>query len=168
MIARRAVFLCALLVLTGCSGDEDTSPPAAQPRTHAPPAEHFGYIRSVSTAGGPVTIAFDEAEWLSGDEAQRAAEEDGVVAPGEALPNDYYIRNADKSTRSLEVVAEAKITARRCQLCREGKPGNLADFLEAFGEQGLTYGDDYRGAESQYWLTIERGRVVAIDEQYRP
>ena len=31
-----------------------------------------------------------------------------------------------------------------------------------------TYADPYRGAKSQYWLTIEDGTVVAIDEQYVP
>ena len=33
---------------------------------------------------------------------------------------------------------------------------------------GQTYADPYRGRESQYWLTIEDGAVVAIDEQYVP
>jgi hypothetical protein len=131
-------------------------------------AEHFGYIRSVSTAGPTATLAFDEAEWLTGEEAQRAAEEDGVVEPGEAVPNDYYVRNPDRTTRTLPIDAEARITARRCHLCRKGKPGNLADFLAAFSKQGQTFADPYRGAQSQYWLTIEDGRVVAIDEQYVP
>jgi hypothetical protein len=80
----------------------------------------------------PPTIAFDEAEWLTGDEAQKAA----------------------------------AVTANRCCLCRDGKPGNLADFLRGFAQKGHTYDDDSRGAESQYWLTLEDGVVVAIDEQY--
>jgi hypothetical protein len=46
--------------------------------------------------------------------------------------------------------------------------GELTDFLEAFVERGHTYEDDYRGAQSQYWVTIEDGVVVAIDEQYVP
>jgi hypothetical protein len=57
--------------------------------------------------------------------------------------------------------------SRRCS-CRYGKRGNLADFLQAFAERGHTYEDDCRGAQSQYWVTIEDGVVVAIDEQYVP
>lgn len=45
---------------------------------------------------------------------------------------------------------------------------HVTDFLASFSRKGQTYNDAYRGAESQYWLTIEDGRVLAIDEQYRP
>jgi hypothetical protein len=31
-----------------------------------------------------------------------------------------------------------------------------------------TFADPYRGKYSLYWLTIEDGEVVAIDEQYVP
>jgi hypothetical protein len=31
-----------------------------------------------------------------------------------------------------------------------------------------TYADPYRGFRSLYWVTIEDGTVVAIDEQYVP
>jgi hypothetical protein len=36
------------------------------------------------------------------------------------------------------------------------------------GDDGQTYADDYRGAQSQYWITVEEQFVVTIDEQYRP
>lgn len=166
-MARIALAALALLLLAGCGGNGDGSKASAT--TTEPAAnEHFGYIRSVSTAGPAATLAFDEAEWLTGEEAQRAAEEDGKVPAGDPVPNDYYIRNPDKSTRTLVIVADAKITARRCALCRDGKDGNLEDFLAAFMKKGLTLADPYRGAESQYWLTIEDDTVVAIDEQYVP
>ena len=90
------------------------------------------------------------------------------MQPGEPVPNDYYIRNPDKSTETLPIATDAEITARRCPLCRNGQPGNLDDFLGSFMKKGQTYADPYRGAESLYWLTIEDGTVVAIDEQYVP
>jgi hypothetical protein len=167
-VGRLAYLACAVLVLAGCGGKGGGSPEASGTSTQPPAAEHFGYIRSVSTAGPTATLAFDEAEWLTGEEAQRAAEEDGAVPPGEPVPNDYYVRNPDKATETLPVAADADITARRCELCRKGKPGNVADFLAAFMKTGQTYADPYRGADSQYWLTIEDGTVVAIDEQYTP
>ena len=132
------------------------------------PAEHFGYIRSVSTAGPAATLAFDEAEFLTGDAAQKAAEADGAVEPGEHVPNDYYIRNPDKTTRVLRIANDAQITAKRCELCRHGRDGQLGPFLASFMQGRQTYADPYRGRYSQYWLTIRDGVVVAIDEQYLP
>jgi hypothetical protein len=176
-VARFASLAVFFLVLAGCGGgEEDGSPEAsgmttttqATTTTRSTPNEQFGYIRSVSTAGPSATLAFDEADFLTGEEAQRAAEEDGVIKPGEPVPNDYYIRNPDKSTQTLPIATDAKITARRCSLCRNGQPGNLEDFLASFMKTGQTYADPYRGAETQYWLTIEDGTVVAIDEQYVP
>jgi hypothetical protein len=170
-VRRLAILATATLVLAGCGGDDASSPATSGTTTGTTTqaqaaGEQFGYIRSVSTAGPAATLAFDEAEFLTGDEAQRAAEEDGVVQPGEPIPNDYYIRNPDKTTQTLPIATDAKITARRCSLCRKGQPGDLEDFLASFMKTGQTYADPYRGAKSQYWLTIEDGTVVAIDEQY--
>jgi hypothetical protein len=175
-LAVRALPFFAVLLLAACGGDGGSSPEATRtteptatlPSTKPATVEHFGYIRSVSTAGPTATLAFDEAEFLTGDEAQNAAEDDGVIAPGEPVPNDYYVDNPDKTTPVYPIATAAKITARRCPLCRHGKPGHLEDFLASFMKKGQTYADPYRGAESQYWLTIENGEVVAIDEQYVP
>ena len=168
-MARLALFASVFLVVAGCGGYGDDSSDAGGTTTTKPTStERFGYIRSVSTAGPTATLAFDEAEFLTGDEAQRAAEEDGAIPPGEPVPNDYYVRNPDKATETLRVAADAEITARRCSLCRDGQPGNVEDFLASFMKTGQTYADPYRGAKSQYWLTIEDGTVVAIDEQYVP
>jgi hypothetical protein len=174
-LAVRTVLAVLVLALvpSACGGGSEsagtaptTSPPTTT--TNAPPPERFGYIRSVSAAGPTTTLAFDEAEFLKGQEAQQAAEKDGVVSPGEHVPNDYYIRNADKSTMTYPIANDAKITARRCSLCRHGKPGELGPFLASFMQGRQTYADPYRGKYSPYWLTIEGGQVVAIDEQYVP
>ena len=149
MLEFRALVLAAALVLAGCGGDDDSAQPAKQS------VQQFGYIRSASTATVPPTIVFDEAEWLTGDEAQKAAVEDGQLQPGEPVPNDYYVRNPDERAVRLPVDEEAAVTAERCSVCRDGKPGELTDFLEAFAERGHTYEDDYRGAQSKYWVTIE-------------
>ena len=169
-MAVRALLLSLALVAAACGGggDENAASESESPLTAPSPAEHFGYIRSVSTAGPAATLAFDEAQFLTGQEAQKAAEEDGAVEPGEAVPNDYYIRNQDKATRTLRIANDAKITAKRCPLCRHGRPGELGSFLASFIEGRQTYADPYRGKYALYWLMIEDGEVVAIDEQYVP
>jgi len=173
-LAVRALLLSLALVAAGCGGgkDESAAPATTQTPTSTQPApssaEHFGYIRSVSTAGPAATLAFDEAEFLTGKAAQKAAEEDGAVEPGEPVPNDYYVRNSDKTTQTLRLANDAKITAKRCKLCRHGRPGELGPFLASFMQGRQTYADPYRGKYSQYWLTIRDGEVVAIDEQYVP
>jgi hypothetical protein len=173
----RILAACAALLLLssacgggGGAGESEAPEPTQGTTTTTPPApaERFGYIRSVSAAGPVTTLAFDEAEFLIGKEAQKAAEEDGVIPPGEPVPNDYYIRNPDKSTKTYPIANDAKITAKRCPLCRDGNPGELGPFLASFMKGRQTFADPYRGKYSQYWLTIEDGRVVAIDEQYVP
>ena len=171
------LLLSFALVAGGCGGGEEKAvpePTQTQTSTQTPPppgqsaAEHFGYIRSVSTAGPTATLAFDEAQFLTGAAAQKAAEEDGAVGAGESVPNDYYVRNPDKTTRTLRIANDAKITAKRCQLCRHGHDGELGAFLASFMKQDRTYATPYRGKYSQYWLTIQHDEVVAVDEQYVP
>ena len=170
------LLLSLALVAAGCGGGgadkaateptQTSTQPAPTPGPSA--AEQFGYIRSVSTAGPAATLAFDEAQFLTGDAAQKAAEEDGVVAPGETIPNDYYIRNRDQTTQTLRIANDARITAKRCPLCRHGRDGQLEPFLASFMKGRQTFADPYRGKYSLYWLTIKDGEVAAIDEQYVP
>ena len=170
------LLLSLALVAAGCGGGgaDKAAPEPMQTSTQPTPTpgpsptEHFGYIRSVSTAGPAATLAFDEAEFLTGDAAQKAAEEDGVVAPGETVPNDYYIPNRDQTTQTLRIANDAKITAKRCPLCRHGRDGQLDSFLASFMKGRQTFADPYRGKYSLYWLTIKDGEVAAIDEQYVP
>jgi hypothetical protein len=175
LVVRTLAAVALVLVAASCGGSGSGGAAATEATvttqsttTAATPAEQFGYIRSVSTAGPVATLAFDEAEFLTGKEAQKAAEQDGAIPPGEPVPNDYYIRNPDKATKTYPIANDAKITAKRCSLCRNGKPGEIGPFLASFMKGRQTFADPYRGKYSLYWLTIEDGRVVAIDEQYVP
>ena len=175
-MAARVLLLSLALVAAGCGGggEEKAAPEPTQtsiqpaPPPGPSPAEHFGYIRSVSTAGPAATLTFDEAQFLTGDAAQKAAEKDGAVAPGETVANDYYIRNRDQTTQTLRIANDAKVTAKRCPLCRHGRDGQLGPFLASFMKGRQTFADPYRGKYSLYWLTIRDGEVAAIDEQYVP
>jgi hypothetical protein len=164
MACRGIAASCLLLfALAGCgSSDSDEA-------SKSNAIEQFGFIRDVDTRANPPTLVFDEAEWLTGEAAQKAAQADGAVTDGEKVPNDYYMRNTIRDERVLKIAPDAQITAIRCPVCRDGQPGKLQDFLDSFrGRGGRTYSEPYRGSASQYWLTIQAGRVIGIDEQYRP
>lgn len=134
---RRAALLALAFVAAGCGG----SGPAD--------GRHFGYARAVRAD----VLEFDRAELLTGEEARRVAVEDGVIAPGDPIENDAYVRNPDRDVVSLPLAPDVAVTVVRCDAgCSEGNPGTVADL----------------SADTQYWLRLRGGRAVAIDEQYLP
>lgn len=159
-LALLAGGLCSALAAAGCGGD---SSPVADGR-------HFGYVQAVDASATPATIQVDVAEFLSGEAANAAAVEDSVIAEGEAVPNDYYIRNPAKDVLTLDVAGDVRVTHIQCpDSCTEGLPGQFEAFAASFDATGeKTLLDEYRGSQSQYWLTVRDGEVVAIDEQYLP
>lgn len=124
---------------------------------------HFGFIQRVD-AGAP-TMVFDLAEFLTGDAANQAALEDGVIQPGENIPDDYYIRNRNPRLRDLALVPDVQIILVNWPACCDTTVnGVLADFAASFD----TSTDVYHGSRSPYWLTVEGGFVTRIEEQYLP
>jgi hypothetical protein len=162
-LRRAAVIGLVLAALAGgCGGGDGGGATLADGR-------HFGYVRAVDPAAEPATIDFDVADFLRDQLADGAAVEDGVIRPGEPVPNDYYIRNDDESVETLELSPQVKVTHVQCPTsCTEGLRGDFAAFAASFEHTGQTLNDEYRGAESQYWVTLADGEVVAIDEQYLP
>jgi hypothetical protein len=124
---------------------------------------HFGFIQSVD-ARGPAMV-FDLAEFLTGDSANQAALEDGVIQPGENVPDDYYIRNRNPRLRDLALVPDVQVILVNWPACCDTTVnGVLADFAASF----TTPNDVYHGSHSPYWLTVEGGFVTRIEEQYLP
>jgi hypothetical protein len=153
------------LVLAGCGGasilsgaDEDSQPAGRV----------FGFITGADPEAR--TIEFDAAEWLTGKEAIAAAVADGKGQPGEPPPNDYYIRNPERKAVVLGVADDARIrgaapvTVLRprplCESC-PSYPLSVDEFFAAW-KGGL------RPGQGSFWVTTRGGKVVAIDEQYRP
>lgn len=118
-----------------------------------PNGRHFGFVVRIAADR---SIAFDETEFLVGEEAQRAAEAAGAVSPGEPVSNDYFIRNPNRSTTTLRVARGVRVTVVRCPTsCREG-------FRSRLG--ALETGADH----PPYWVTTADGVVTRIDQQYVP
>jgi len=131
---------------------------------------YFGYIRAANKLGR--TIDFDVAQWLTGPAADSAAEQDGYIQPGEGVPNDYYVRNTSPLARTIPVSSDAMVTVTGCiGGCGVQFAASFDGLAGSFGpnsQPNPDLSDEYRGPHSQYWVTIEEGSVVRIDEQYVP
>lgn len=145
----------------------------------------FAFLTNVT---GDEIIA-DYAQWLTGDEANQAAIEDGEIPEGETVPNDYYIRNQNPQLRTLALADNVSVVLPTPEFGSvEITPVTITDWLALFKPDGSPWdpgaGDEapasnygephfgYFGAGDVgfgYWLTLDTdGTVVQILGQYRP
>ena len=131
------------------------APEGDAPRTDLPDGRHFGQLSAAYVA--PAELVLDLQELLTGDEAREAAWEDGVPADD---VHDFYIRNVNPRLRSLPVTGDVVVTVVDCSGagCVEGAPASYDSLTR------MLEGD----ASTSWWLTIEAGEVVRIDQQYLP
>lgn len=102
-------------------------------------------------------LGFDLACWFSGEDAIRAAEEDGAESPP---PNDYHVRNERDLLRTLAVDPEAPVV-----WYPDG--GDPDDVTTAPYREWRSDRED-RAFQLAVWLTVQGGRVVGVDEQWVP
>jgi hypothetical protein len=174
------LVLVVLLAVSGCSGPggEVGAEPAGEltgPTEAPPPASdaeledgrHPVHLIELDVPGRRVT--FDLIQFFTGEEAIAAYREDGQASPGDPdPPNDYYIRNVNPRLRTLPIGGAAAVT-----VVRLGEPSGagsvpwtLAELPRHLAERGT--GPEGQLSSSPYWLTVEDGVVVALDEQYLP
>lgn len=157
-----AVVACAVVVPAA-------SAPQAEPRFAGPPAvlTQYGYVRSLVRAEGGYRMRFDPALWLTGETANRAAREDGILGPGESVPNDYYIRNESRRPLTYRVLRTARVTV----LARRGGEPRATRISVArlvTVARGGSIGVPLYGRGLGYWARIEGDTVVRLDQQYQP
>ena len=142
----------------GCSG-------APAPATLAD-GRYFGFVESVDLDSG--TMGFDLACFYSGEEANEQAAQRGDEVP---VPNDVYIVNDNTTIRDVPVDPSTELLLIDWNECCETSPGAELDaFASAIGEPDFVEigGRRYAGSLSPYWVTIENGQVVLIEEQFLP
>jgi hypothetical protein len=129
----------------------------------------FGHISSLTPAGDKYEMRFDPAWFTSGVTANKAAEEDGAVEPGEPVPNDNYV--VDESHRLLTylVPTDAPVTV----LTRQGDPANFGATPVTVAElaelvKGGKPVDLFEPLDSGVWIRVHVDTVCALDQQYRP
>jgi hypothetical protein len=113
---------------------------------------------------GPLLVQYDLAYFLTGEEANQAAEDRGLETP---VPNDYFIVNDNPKLRltPLEGVYSVKYIPEGSGLSSPVK-AHEAQFL---GWMGETVQTDFPPKDtSWWWVTIENGSIAKIEQQYLP
>ncbi len=184
----RTTALLVALVATACAGkgSRDTSPSASAPATETttsspspdatassgpatsptPAAEiedgrHFVFVKAAKT-GAPGTVRFDLAYFLTGKEANQAAQDNGDEVP---VPNDYYIVNDNPKLRTVPVADDAQVLAYAWSTCCNTYTHLTFDEFAGYVAHPT---DDFHGTLSPYWVRVKGGEIVKIQEQFLP
>jgi hypothetical protein len=136
-----------------------------------PPQERveYGHITSLVRVGDHYALQFDPALLLSGVTANKAAEEDGAVEPGEPVPNDNYVVDEGHRTFAYLVPDGAKVTV----LTRNGDPAQIGATPVTVAElakivHGASDLELYEPLDTGVWITIDGDTVRSLDQQYKP
>jgi len=127
----------------------------------------FGYIRSLDKSGNQYLLRFDPAFFLSGETANRAAAEDGVVPPGQPVPNDNYVVNESRRTYVYRVTPATRIRVLlRGGDITKGSPVSAATLARLVrGGRPVRL---FEGLQSGFWLGVHIDRACSLEQQYRP
>ena len=167
---RRTAYLGAVLVLAaGCGGTKTVTRTitvdSSAKRGVGAPLEHveFGYIKSLEHTGAGYELTFDPAWFLSGKPANKAAAEDGAVAPGEPVPNDHYVVDEGHRLLTFRVSPDAEATV--LVDGPESEPITVAELAQIVGGK---HNPLWEPIETGFWIRYRIDTVTSLDQQYRP
>ncbi len=129
----------------------------------------FGHIASLERKNGRYEMRFDPAWFTSGVTANTAAAEDGVVEPGEPVPNDNY--RIDEGHRLLTYLVAP--TAHVTVLTRNGDPAGFGATSITVSElsqlvKGQKPVELFESLDTGVWIRVHIDTACAIDQQYQP
>ena len=171
--------LAALVVVVPAASETAVQPTAAA----APPASaflpkgmfaprqmvFFGYPRSLERVGGRYVARIDPSLMLVGITASTAAVEDGVLKPGEPVPNDYYARNESKRLLTYRVPAGAHVT-----VLTNPTTGPRSTIVPVSEFAQIVRGRNPKkraglwSPASGFWIRVRGDQALAFDQAYRP
>lgn len=173
---KSSVALLGVLALTaaGVVALTRLSPaPAAlsAPSAKTPPrvVVQYAHVKSLRRTGGRFVMRVDPALWLSGLTAYHAAVEDKAIAPGDAVPNDYYIRDSDHRLLTYRVPSNARVT-----VLTRGGSGPLPTTTISVAEFAqIVQGKNPKHRrllepKAGFWLRVAIDSVISLDQQYQP
>ena len=129
----------------------------------------YVHLKSLRRASGRFVMRVDPALWLQGVTAYHAAVEDKAIAPGEAVPNDYYIRDTDHLLLTYRVRSNARITV----LTRGGTGPIPTTTISVAEFTQIVQGKNPKHRrllepKAGFWLRIAGDSVLSLDQQYQP
>lgn len=128
----------------------------------------YAHVKSLKRAGGGYLMHVDPALWLSGITAYYAAVADKAIRPGEAVSNDYYIRDPDHRLLTYKVPSNARVTV----MTRGGEgpiPFSAISVAElAQVVKGKSTKHKLLEPKAGFWLRISIDKVLSLDQQYQP
>jgi hypothetical protein len=146
--------LAFVALAIGACGDDDpstsspTRPPDDASADELADGRHFGFV-----VGDGSTASFDVADFLTGDDADAAAAEDGLIADGGEIENDYYVRNPEERAQLVDFGEDAVVRVVDCEAGCGLVAADTAALLD-------------RATPTPVWLTVRDGVVVDAEEQY--
>ena len=128
----------------------------------------FGHVSALARKNGHLELRFDPALLTTGVTASAAAAEDGVVPPGQPVPNDSYVVDEGHRLLTYSVDPAAKIT-----VLTRGGPGPLGETPIGLAElERIVNGGAHRALfeplDSGVWIRVRVDAVCSLDQQYRP
>ena len=129
----------------------------------------FGHISSLTARDDRYEMRFDPAWFTSGVTANTAAAEDGVVEPGEPVPNDNYRVEEGHRLLTYVVPADTHVTV----LTRHGDPANVGATPITVPElaqlvSGKTPVELFEPLDTGVWIRVHIDTVCTVDQQYQP
>ncbi len=163
-VAAAAALAAAIFAGLYFSDDSDTA------ATAAPCGDRtYGHISTLKRDGDLYRMRFDPAWFTSGVTANEAAAEDGVVEPGQPVPNDNYKIEEGHRLLTYLVPADAHVTV----LTRQGDPANFGATKVTVDQLAqLVAGEKpvelFEGLDTGVWIAVKVDTVCSIDQQYVP
>ena len=174
-------FAAAAFLLSGCSDKKDdreavpsvTTTPASSSTSDGHLDGGQAYVDSGNYVNGlhlakitkldraSRTITYDVMQFLTGDAAKKAYEQD----LGEAPDTDYYIRNESTQTRTAVLADDVTFRVNNLGGYPPTEPdeGHEVDFATF-----AAYFDGEQAFATHFWITLEDGKAVAVEEQFVP
>jgi len=173
-LRRLVVGTLAAVVVAGCGTTRTitvtrTMTVAGTGKTGAgPPGQivQFGYVKSLTRKGDGFRMQFDPAWLLSGLTANTAAAQDGVVQPGEPVPNDNYILNEGHRLLTYKVAANAHVTVLTQGVT--GSPITVDQLAELASGKNPFPKPLFEPITTGFWILVNIDTVRSLDQQYRP
>ncbi len=149
---------------------QTTTVSAAEPTGLGSPATRveFGHARSLKRVSGRYEMRFDPALILSGETANKAAEADGAVEPGEPVPNDNYVVDESPRAYTYLVADDAKVTLLVRSSPEKWGPTPVTVAQLARVVDGTSDLDLFEPLDTGVWITIDVDTIRSVYHQYKP